>query len=186
MPKSPRLWLFAGGLALVVALLFYKAKKASKAEFLAFMEGIAPEIEERYGIMPIITVTQASLESDFGQSGLAVDGKNLYGLKVSSQWLADGKPTWSGVTSEFVKKLGIDTEIKITDTFKKYGSWRASVLDWAELISGPYKTAYRYAQTGDLLGYGSAIYNTGYSTHPDYRGLLASTANDSATMERTA
>ena len=186
MPKSARLWLFGGGLALVVALFSYKAKKASKAEFLAFMEGIAPEIEERYGIKPVITITQASLESDFGQSGLATGGLNLYGIKVSSQWLADKKPVWTGVTSEFVKKLGIDTEIKITDAFKKYPSWRASVFDWAELISGKYKTAYKHAQTGDLLAYGSAIYNTGYSTHPDYRGLLASTANDIATMERTA
>ena len=184
MPKSARLWLLGGGVALVVALLFYKAKKASKAEFLAFMKAVAPDIEARYGIKPIITITQASLESDFGQSGLAVYGKNLYGLKVSSQWLADGKPTWSGMTQEFFG--GSLTPTNIKDTFKKYPSWRASVFDWAELISGPYKTAYKYARAGDLLSYGTAIYETGYSTHPAYRTLLAQTNNDIAKMERMA
>ena len=78
------------------------------------------------------------------------------------------------------------TPTKIRDTFKAYPSWRASVLDWAELISGPYKTAYRYAQAGDLIGYGNAIVNTGYSTDPYYPTLLAQTANDIDTMQRTA
>jgi flagellum-specific peptidoglycan hydrolase FlgJ len=168
-------------LALVGAIVAYRAKKRTKADFLAFIRGIAPEIEARYGIKPEITIDQAALESGYGQSGLAQEGNNLYGIKASKDWLAAGKPLWTGRTQEFVGGKAID----ITDAFKKYGSWRASVLDWAELISGKYKTAYAAAKRGDLLAYGTAIYQTGYSTHPDYRTLLAKTSNEIAAI-RTA
>lgn len=169
----------------VAYYLYSRPEKGDKAAFLRFMKAIAPEIERKYGIRQNITIDQAALESDFGQSGLAKGGFNLYGIKVSKAWAAEGKPTWTGMTQEFVKNyLGFEAPINIKDAFKKYKSWRESVYDWADLISGKYKTAYAQAKAGDLLGYGKAIYSTGYSTHPQYATLLAKTDNDIAAMNR--
>lgn len=185
MSKNAKIAILAGFGLLVALAIAYKARKRSQSEFVAFMKSIAPEIEDRYGIKPNITITQGSLESGFGQSGLASDGLNIYGIKVSKEWARDGLPVWTGLTQEFVNKvkgvalpLATPQAVTIKDSFKKYGSWRQSVLDWAELISGKYKTAYGFAKAGDLVGYGNAIYNTGYSTHPGYASLLQKTEKE--------
>lgn len=183
MNKTAIIAIIAAGGGLAAYYLYARPEKGDKAAFLRYMRAIAPEIERKYGIAQNITIDQAALESGFGQSGLAKGGFNLYGIKVSKAWAAAGKPVWTGRTQEFVKNyLGIETPIDIKDAFKKYSSWRESVYDWAELISGKYKTAYSYAKAGDLLGYGNAIHKTGYSTHPLYASLLAETDNQIAMM----
>jgi flagellum-specific peptidoglycan hydrolase FlgJ len=155
--------------------LFKKATPAQQA-FLNSVNKYSADIEKIYGIKPVILLSQASLESGFGTSGLARNGMNLFGIKVSKQWEKDGKPVWTGVTHEFVNGV----EITITDKFKKYGSWKESIYDWAELISGIYKTAYGFAKTGNVASYGQAIVNTGYSTHPQYASLLTKVASQIA------
>lgn len=167
--------LLALALALLVVYYFNRPESGSKADFMAQIRALAPGIEARYGIKQNITIAQASLESDFGQSKLASEGKNLFGIKVTDSW--DGM-VWTGATQEFVN----GSPITIQDTFKAYPSWRDSVEDWAKLISGPYKTAYKYAQVGDLAGYGQALYNTGYSTHPQYASLLQDAYAQGATV----
>lgn len=140
--------------------------------FVAAMLRYAPEIERLYGIKPVVWISQAALESSFGTSGLALQGKNLFGIKVSRAWEAAGKPVWEGRTEEFVG----GKYILIKDKFKKYSSWKESIYDYAELISKVYKTAYGYAVRGDVAGFGRAIVATGYSTHPQYAALLVDTS----------
>jgi flagellum-specific peptidoglycan hydrolase FlgJ len=137
----------------------------------AFINAInkySAEIFEKYQIQPAVLLSQAALESGYGTSGLAKNGKNLFGIKESKAWAKAAKPVWTGVTHEFVN----GKEITITDRFKKYDSWKASIYDWAELISSVYKTAYGYAKAGYITNYGQAIVNTGYSTHPQYASLI--------------
>lgn len=149
---------------------------AAKQAFINSISKYTAEIEKIYGIKPIILLSQASLESGFGTSALARNGMNLFGIKVSKAWKAENKPVWTGVTHEFVN----GKEITIKDDFKKYGSWKESIYDWAELISKVYKTAYGFSKTGDVPNYGQAIVNTGYSTHPQYASLLKDTASQIA------
>lgn len=173
MNKTATIAILAGSAGLLAWYLSRPKEGGTEADFLAYMRAIAPEIERKYGIKQNITVDQAALESDLGQSGLAKGGLNLYGIKVSKAWAAANKPVWTGRTEEFLNNyLGIPTSTMITDGFKKYQSWRESVYDWADLISGIYKTAYTQAKSGDLTAYGNAIYKTGYSTHPRYAALL--------------
>jgi len=139
-----------------------------KKAFVAAMLRYAPEIERLYGIKPVVWISQAALESSFGTSGLAQQGKNLFGIKVSRAWEAAGKPIWTGQTEEFVG----GRYILIKERFKKYSTWKESIYDYAELISKVYKTAYGYAVRGDVAGFGRAIVATGYSTHPQYASLL--------------
>ena len=149
---------------------------AAKQAFINSIAKYAPEIESKYGIKPIILLSQASLESGWGTSGLARNGMNLFGVKESKAWKAANKPVWTGVTHEFVN----GKEITITDRFKKFSSWKDSIYDWAELISSNYKTPLAYAKIGDVKSYGQAIYTTGYSTHPLYASLLADVSSQIA------
>ena len=50
-----------------------------------FIQTIAPaaqRLQRQYGVLAIISMAQAALESDFGQSQLGADYFNLYGVKT--------------------------------------------------------------------------------------------------------
>ena len=145
-----------------------------KKSFLNSITIYAADVFKKYGISPIIFLSQASLESNWGASGLARQGKNLFGIKVSAAWEKAGKPVWVGETEELID----GKFVKIKDRFKQYASWDESIIDWAELISQKYKTAYSYAKGSDVAAYGQAIVQTGYSTHPRYASLLSGVAAD--------
>lgn len=173
-------WIYLAGAAILAyfAKNVYKQEQAAVASKdvltpaqRAFVNSVlkyAPDIKAKYGIQPAILVSQAALESGYGTSGLTRQANNLFGMKPSKAWLADKKPLWTGMTTEFIN--GVQTPVK--DSFKKYGSWKESIYDWAELISKTYKTAYGYAKAGDVTGYGQAIVDFGYSTHPQYASLI--------------
>lgn len=65
--------------------------------FIDVMTPIAAQIQEQWGIDPLVTMTQAALESAWGASGLTKKANNLYGYTGDSalnSWLtAKGLPT---------------------------------------------------------------------------------------------
>lgn len=79
-------------------------------------------------ILPSLTIAQAILESNNGNSGLAVKGKALFGIKATSQW--KGK-VYTADTNEVYN--GIQFTIKAC--FRAYNSWEESISDHTKLLT---------------------------------------------------
>lgn len=116
---------------------------------------------EKTGILPSITIAQAILESNWGQSDLSRNGKNLFGIKADSSWTGDFA---TYTTTEY-------NEEPIEQNFRQYDNWLASIEDHANfLIDNP-----RYHEAGvfDAKTYrlqAKAIEAGGYSTAVDAFG----------------
>ncbi|MGX7092335.1 glycoside hydrolase family 73 protein [Hutsoniella sourekii] len=136
-----------------------------------FIEELAPtaqSLQRQYGVLASISLAQAALESDFGRSELASDYYNLYGVKTD----ADDPDKVAFNTMEFV-----DGEwIEITDYFKVYPSWQASMAQHAELIH--YGTSWDpnyYQLVKDGKTYqeqASGLQEAGYATDPTYANKI--------------
>lgn len=74
-------------------------------------------------ILPSVSLAQAIHESGWGKSELAVNGKNLFGIKAKEDWQGE---VYNKSTKE-QDKLGNESTIRAD--FRKYGSWKESVID---------------------------------------------------------
>lgn len=82
----------------------------------------AVEAAKKYGTYPSVMIAQAIVESGWGQSALAVNANNLFGMKASG---------WSGPTySAKTREEGKDGQsYYITAAFRKYNSFEESFED---------------------------------------------------------
>lgn len=113
------------------------------------------------GILPSITIAQAILESNWGQSQLSRNGHNLFGIKADATWDGD-HGTYT--TTEYDRDV-VDQE------FRQYNSWLASIEDHANFLLNNE----RYHESGvfDAKTYriqAKAIEAGGYSTAVDVAG----------------
>ena len=83
-------------------------KKYTLYEYISFFRPVAIKEMNRIGIPASITLAQAILESGFGNSELAMNANNHFGLKC--------KPEWRGATYE----LGASCYKKYSDAFESY------------------------------------------------------------------
>ena len=124
----------------------------------------AMEQMRRYGIPASVTLAQAILESSNGQSRLAVNENNHFGIKATPSWIANGG------------EYGLYTDDKPNEKFCRY----ASVGDSYEHHSQFLKENSRYAQCftlapDDYRGWTTAIADAGYaSASSDYARRLQS------------
>lgn len=115
-----------------------------------FIKQIAPhaqKIQEKYKILASLVIAQACLESNFGQSGLAQKGKNLFGIK--------GSYNGQSVTMKTTEYRN-NKPYKIDAAFRKYPSWLESLEDLAQL--------YTNGVSWDKNKYKSIIGETNYVT----------------------
>jgi len=159
----------------------------------------AKKMEGKTGVNGLVALSQASHESNNGNSVLARKYGNLFGFKASLGWEVRGKPvvvmrTWEVVKTADPEKyakfnpqtlrtdktsLGTtiyELRINVDQDFRVYESWDDSFLDYADLMIG----RSRYAETLDLMKKGrlleaiEALGRSGYATDPEYaRKLLA-------------
>jgi flagellum-specific peptidoglycan hydrolase FlgJ len=135
-----------------------------------FIQSLVPHaqrIQKQYNILSSLVIAQACLESNFGKSGLATKGFNLFGIK--------GKFDGASITMrthEFVneKKVWIDA------AFRKYPSWYESLEDLAKLyINGVSWDKNKYKPIIGITDYKTAcetIQSSGYCTDPNYAAKL--------------
>ncbi len=124
-------------------------KGISNEIFIEYIGVLAKEDMKKTGILASITIAQAILESDWGQSELSLKANNLFGMKSNlsgntwnSEW--DGKiyAKWS---KEEIN--GIITE-KYSD-FRAYDSVCKSIKDHSDYLCG--------SKNGNLLRYDGLI-----------------------------
>lgn len=63
-----------------------------KAEFFEKYAAAAIEEQKRYGIPASVTLAQMAVESGYGESSLARQDNNYFGIKASDKWIKAGKP----------------------------------------------------------------------------------------------
>ena len=126
-------------------------------EYISLYKYIAIKEMQRYGIPASIILAQGILESNNGNSELARNANNHFGIKSARGWQGE----------TYYKKTDEENSI-----FRKYATAEASFRDHSEFLMHQ-----RYAQlfrlsTGDYKGWARGLKNAGYATNPKYPQLL--------------
>ncbi len=119
---------------------------------------LAIEEMERTGIPASITMAQALLESDNGNSYLAVYGKNHFGIKCHKDWTG--------------KKIYYDDDAR-HECFRKYNDVEESYRDHSDFLRS--KSRYDFLFELDPMDYKAwarGLKKAGYATNPHYASLL--------------
>ena len=127
-----------------------------KAEFFEKYAAAAIEEQKRYGIPASVTLAQMAVESGYGESNLARQDNNYFGIKASDKWIKAGKQ-WS-----------YHHDDHYNDKFCTF----ASPLDSLEyhskvLMADRYKACRQYA-SDDHTHWIEGIKKGGYATDPRY------------------
>lgn len=135
----------------------------NKLEFIESVSEVAYDNYKSYGILPSITISQAILESGWGESTLSSEYNNLFGIKADSRW--------SGESVNVETKENYDDVI--VGAFRAYDSFKASIKDHGKFLS----ENERYTKNGLFEGrtykeQAQALENAGYSTAKDEDGNL--------------
>ncbi|WLS85288.1 glycoside hydrolase family 73 protein [Lactobacillus apis] len=136
----------------------------------AFIKEIGPiakEVDQEFELLPSITIAQACLESDYGQSSLSQKYNNLFGVKGSN-------PNTSAIlkTKEYQKGRWIVVKAR----FQIYDSYEASIRAHARLFQkGTTWNSQQYKHVLAAKNYqkqAHALVQDGYATDPDYATKL--------------
>lgn len=136
--------------------------KYTAESFLAALKPYVIEDMKKSGILASLTASQALIESDKGNSGLAVKGMNLFGIKGSY----NGQSVQMLTTEYYGGK-----PFKVMADFRKYPSWAESIADHSALFN-------RLDRYKNLRGCTDWIKATiyvkedGYATSPTYTKTL--------------
>ncbi|MEZ4884593.1 MAG: glucosaminidase domain-containing protein [Chitinophagales bacterium] len=121
---------------------------------------LAIEEMQRMGVPASIKLAQAMLESDYGNSRLAYEGKNHFGIKCKAEWLGDRI---------------YHTDDAPDECFRKYHSVYESYLDHSEFLRfhkfNYYDDLFLLDKT-DYRGWAYGLKKAGYATNPRYAELL--------------
>lgn len=143
-------------LSIVLGLVLASMAQAQNAQYLAYIENWKQEALRQqmdYGIPASISMAQGLLESGAGQSELAREANNHFGIKCTTDWL--------GATYRH------DDETK-NECFRSYAdaadSWRDHSLF---LLRSRYAVLFEYEVT-DYVRWANGLKECGYATDPSY------------------
>ncbi|MCY8921889.1 glucosaminidase domain-containing protein [Bacillus atrophaeus] len=140
-----------------------------KQVFIDSLSGHAQILYEKYHVLPSITIAQAILESNWGNSELASEANNLFGIKGDYK----GKHV-TMETDEFEK----GERKTIRAKFRKYRTFFESMNDHAILfVRGTSWNKKKYQPVLEAKDYKKAavaLQKSGYATDPDYADKISS------------
>ena len=151
-------------LALAVTATASAQDRTTKQEYIDKYKQLAIDDMETYGIPASIKMAQALLESDAGNSRLAREGNNHFGIKCKKEW-----------TGETIHH---DDDAP-QECFRKYASAAQSFRDHSEFLD----RSPRYQSLFDLdpldyKGWAYGLKAAGYATNPKYPELLIKLIED--------
>ncbi|MBM7869281.1 hypothetical protein JOC70_000750 [Clostridium pascui] len=121
-----------------------------------------------HGVLASITIAQAILESNWGNSTLAKESKNLFGVKAIGGWIGSKK---SYATYEYYN----GKKTLINDYFRVYNSFAESIEDHALfLVNNSRYNQHGFFSAKDYAGQANALQKAGYATAPTYAKSLIS------------
>lgn len=154
---------------LLVALVLFACgasaqTRQTREEYIDRYKHIAIDHMERYGIPASITLAQGILESDSGNSNLALRSNNHFGIKCKTGW--QGERVYH-------------TDDAPDECFRKYSSVEESYEDHAEFLdqSPRYDSLFAYSSS-DYRSWARGLKAAGYATAPDYAERLTKIIED--------
>jgi len=142
---------------LVFASFSLKAQQISKQTYIDNWKDVAMLQMQRHKIPASIILAQGILESGFGNSRLAKEGNNHFGIKCHD---------WKG------EKIYHDDDEK-GECFRKYADARQSFEDHSIFLTsrGRYASLFELTIT-DYKAWAKGLKDAGYATNPKYPQLL--------------
>ena len=146
---------------LIILLIIFPflllAQSKTERYILKYSNAAVTEME-RYGIPASITLAQAILESGNGESRLANEGNNHFGIKCHSNW--------NGETI-------IEDDDEKGECFRKYDKVADSYRDHSLFLTerGRYSFLFEYNKS-DYKKWAKGLKKAGYATNPNYPTLL--------------
>lgn len=145
-------------ISLLVLSKFSAQTWATEDQYIQKFAQYAVEEMEKYKIPASITLAQGLLETGGGQSRLALEGKNHFGIKC--------KEDWSGKTMKH-------TDDAPNECFRVYEDPRQSYEDHSIFLSTrKYYTGLFNLDMKDYKAWAYGLKKAGYATNPRYASIL--------------
>jgi len=145
------------GLFSVGVLLANVEKKYTQEEYVSTWKSVAIGQMIQYKIPASITMAQGILESGNGNSMLAIQANNHFGIKCHN---------WTG------EKIYIDDDQK-GECFRSYSSANESFEDHSKFLTERSRYASLFSlKSNDYRGWAEGLKDAGYATNPKYPQLL--------------
>ncbi|MBI3964518.1 MAG: glucosaminidase domain-containing protein [Chloroflexi bacterium] len=141
-------------------------QSALQSQFIAQAIEPAQKSQRETGVPASVTIAQAILESDWGQSGLAVKGQNYFGIKALRG------PGPAGVINMNTGEFFNGTYTVVNDGFKKYNNMAESFADHGRFFQENKRYAAAMKSTNDARKFARLIHEAGYATDPNYSDKL--------------
>ena len=142
-------------------------------DVIAKIGGLFTEDQKKTGVLASVSLAQFLLESAYGQSELAQNANNCFGMKTTLSGNTWSGSTWNGdVYTKKTQEFTGGQYITITADFRRYPCIEDSIADHsAYLIGAKNGKNLRYAGLEGETDYRKAITiikNGGYATSPTY------------------
>lgn len=140
------------------------AQRQTREEYILKYKDWAAETMERYGIPASVVMAQALLESDNGNSRLAKEANNHFGIKCGGSWRGETISHHDDARNE---------------CFRLYASVEESFLDHGKFLddSPRYNDLFKLKDT-DYKGWANGLKRCGYATNPNYGPMLIKIIED--------
>lgn len=151
-------------LILLLALSTAHAQLKLAEDYINTYKDIAISEMHRTGIPASIKLAQGILESNFGQSELAVNSNNHFGIKCHSSWQGE---KYYKYDDEFCQEGN-----KKESCFRVYTDPGKSFYDHSEFLKAKrYAFLYEY-DSKDYVNWANGLLKAGYATDPQYANKL--------------
>lgn len=139
-------------------------KRISRLEYIEQYKQDAIDEMRNTGIPASITLAQACLESDDGNSWLAKEANNHFGIKCGINW--NGEKVYKDDDNP-------------NDCFRKYRSVKESFDDHSAYLTSSKRYANLFQlDSKDYKGWARGLKDAGYATNPQYADLLIKIIED--------
>lgn len=148
----------------ICAPSFAQNAKMTRSEYITKYAKLAVNEMQRTGIPASITLAQACLESDNGNSNLSIASNNHFGIKCHGSWQGE--------------RYYHDDDAK-GECFRVYNEVYESYVDHSNFLRNGQRYAFLFDfEKGDYVSWAYGLKRAGYATNPDYPKLLIKIIED--------
>jgi LysM repeat protein len=132
--------------------------EADAAAYIMKYKDLAASEMRRTGVPASITLAQGMIESNFGQSTLAREGNNHFGIKCHGDW-----------NGQVIRHH----DDRRNECFRKYRHVEESYYDHSDFLKNGSRYAFLFSlDPTDYKGWARGLKMAGYATNPDYANML--------------
>jgi len=148
----------------IFASTFAQKNLTSREAYIQKFYPLAISEMERSGIPASITLAQGCWESSNGNSRLATEGNNHFGIKCKREWTG--------------KKIYHDDDA-LQECFRKYAHAEASYIDHSNFLMNSSRYSFLFQlDPKDYAGWARGLKQAGYATDPTYAERLIKIIED--------